>query len=233
MYAWQDTWVDYYEVLGIPRASTLTEIKSAFRKKAYDWHPDRLPKDAAQSVKDFADKQFKLCNNANAALTDVTEKAEYDREWDKRNKAKSASSSKTTSSGSATGSSSRTSGSAGSTTGKRTSSSASGSKTSSDAGRSTPPPKDYYPIVDVDTNDIRIEVEQGKPVSFSFVVRHVSGELPPKWTLGIEITGIWLDKAKFSMNPPDSFPTKISINLPPQPVGDFNGSITISVEEIK
>ncbi|MFM9152662.1 MAG: DnaJ domain-containing protein, partial [Methylocystis sp.] len=36
---------DYYEVLGVSRTSTETEMKIAFRKAAMQCHPDRHPGD--------------------------------------------------------------------------------------------------------------------------------------------------------------------------------------------
>ena len=53
---------DYYEVLGISRTSTDQEIKSAYRKLALQYHPDRNP-DNPQ-----AEERFKECSEAYTIL---------------------------------------------------------------------------------------------------------------------------------------------------------------------
>jgi molecular chaperone DnaJ len=64
---------DYYEVLGVQRTCTEVEMKSAFRKLAMQYHPDRNPGDATAEVK------FKEINEAYQVLSDSQKRGAYDR----------------------------------------------------------------------------------------------------------------------------------------------------------
>jgi molecular chaperone DnaJ len=64
---------DYYEVLGVSRTADEKELKSAFRKLAMQYHPDRNPGDAA------AEAAFKEINEAYDCLKDGQKRAAYDR----------------------------------------------------------------------------------------------------------------------------------------------------------
>ena len=64
---------DYYEVLGIERNAGQQEIKSAYRKLAQKYHPDRNPGDKE------AEEKFKEGAEAYAVLSDQDKRARYDR----------------------------------------------------------------------------------------------------------------------------------------------------------
>ncbi|MEM8962346.1 MAG: molecular chaperone DnaJ [Acidobacteriota bacterium] len=64
---------DYYEVLGVAREASAQEIKSAYRKKAVKFHPDRNPGD------NEAEEKFKLAAEAYSVLSDQEKRARYDR----------------------------------------------------------------------------------------------------------------------------------------------------------
>lgn len=63
----------FYEVLGVSRTATDGEMKSAFRKAAMQYHPDRNPGNAEAEVK------FKELNEAYQTLTDGQKRSAYDR----------------------------------------------------------------------------------------------------------------------------------------------------------
>ena len=64
---------DYYEVLGVAKAATDQEVKSAYRKLALKYHPDRNPGDKA------AEDKFKEAAEAYAVLADADKRHLYDR----------------------------------------------------------------------------------------------------------------------------------------------------------
>jgi molecular chaperone DnaJ len=64
---------DYYEVLGVKRDAGEPEIKSAYRKLALKYHPDRNPGDHT------AEERFKEAAEAYAVLCDADKRARYDR----------------------------------------------------------------------------------------------------------------------------------------------------------
>ena len=64
---------DYYEVLAVARDASEAEVKSAYRRLAVRFHPDRNPGDKA------AEEKFKEAAEAYSVLSDPNQKARYDR----------------------------------------------------------------------------------------------------------------------------------------------------------
>lgn len=64
---------DYYEVLGVERTADDKVLKTAFRKLAMQYHPDRNPGDTA------AEHKFKEIGEAYECLKDPQKRAAYDR----------------------------------------------------------------------------------------------------------------------------------------------------------
>ena len=62
---------DYYEVLGVQKSTTKDEIKSAYRKLALKYHPDR-------NKSPEAEEKFKEISEAYAVLSDPEKRKRYD-----------------------------------------------------------------------------------------------------------------------------------------------------------
>lgn len=63
---------DYYEILGVTKASDAAEIKKAYRKLALQYHPDRNPDNKE------AEEKFKEATEAYEVLSDDKKRAKYD-----------------------------------------------------------------------------------------------------------------------------------------------------------
>jgi len=64
---------DYYEVLGVTRTASDQDIKSAYRRLAVRFHPDKNPNDAS------AEEKFKEAAEAYGVLADAEQRRRYDR----------------------------------------------------------------------------------------------------------------------------------------------------------
>ena len=64
---------DYYEVLGVGRTANDQEIKSAYRRLAVRYHPDKNPNDSS------AEEKFKEAAEAYGVLSDAEQRRRYDR----------------------------------------------------------------------------------------------------------------------------------------------------------
>jgi molecular chaperone DnaJ len=67
------TKIDFYEVLSVSRDANDQELKTAYRKLAMQYHPDRNPDDPT------AEEKFKECSEAYQVLSDPDKRAAYDR----------------------------------------------------------------------------------------------------------------------------------------------------------
>lgn len=64
---------DYYDVLGLSKSASGSEVKKAYRKLALKHHPDKNPDDSS------AEDKFKEAAEAYEVLSDETKKQQYDR----------------------------------------------------------------------------------------------------------------------------------------------------------
>ena len=63
---------DYYDVLGVSKGASDSEIKKAYRKKAIKFHPDKNPGDSE------AEEKFKAAAEAYEVLSDGNKRTRYD-----------------------------------------------------------------------------------------------------------------------------------------------------------
>ena len=64
---------DYYQILGITENASQEDIKNAFRKLAFKYHPDKNPGNEKQ-----AEEKFKEINEAYSILSDAGKRQQYD-----------------------------------------------------------------------------------------------------------------------------------------------------------
>ncbi|KAH9479496.1 DnaJ-like protein subfamily B member 8 [Psilocybe cubensis] len=67
-----------YEELGISKDASPEQIRKAYKKRALQTHPDRLPPNATPADKTSSEEKFRRVNNAYEVLSDPKKRAEYD-----------------------------------------------------------------------------------------------------------------------------------------------------------
>jgi len=65
---------DYYEILGVDKSASETDIKKVYRQLAMKYHPDRVP----EGEKKQAEEKFKEISEAYAVLSDAEKRKLYD-----------------------------------------------------------------------------------------------------------------------------------------------------------
>lgn len=204
-------WEDYYEILNANPKNSAQDIRKAYGDKALLHHADRH-RGAPAAVMAWHEEKMKGVNQAYNILGNPTKRSAYDNDYSEQ-KAKARVSA-----------------------GTSTSSTGPPPPTPPPSATSKPgptPPPVSNPVIEVDQARIVVESVQGQPIRTSFVVRHVSGDLPCKWSLVLEKDGKILSDAPavFRMEPLNRFPTTITIELPAQPTGVFEGSLELYIKE--
>lgn len=67
---------DYYKILGVAKDAPEKTIKTAYRKLALKWHPDK--NNGSEEEKKRAEKMFKEINEAWAVLGDANKRKQHD-----------------------------------------------------------------------------------------------------------------------------------------------------------
>jgi DnaJ family protein C protein 7 len=73
---------DYYELLGVPKVASVVEIKTAYKQRAKELHPDKHADKSVAEVAEF-EKQFKLMGDALDVLGDPMKRQLWDEGYDK------------------------------------------------------------------------------------------------------------------------------------------------------
>ena len=74
---------DYYALLGVYASAGERDVKVAYKQRAMEFHPDRLPPDASPEKRAEAEAAFKLIGEALDILSDPLKKSLYDEGYDK------------------------------------------------------------------------------------------------------------------------------------------------------
>lgn len=72
--------MDHYKVLGLNKTASKEEIKIAFKKLAFQFHPDKHSQ-SSKSVRENATIRFKQVSEAYEVLMDDRKRAEFNYRW--------------------------------------------------------------------------------------------------------------------------------------------------------
>ncbi|XP_061351063.1 chaperone protein dnaJ 72 isoform X2 [Gastrolobium bilobum] len=72
--------MDHYKVLGLHRTATKEEVKAAFKKLAFQFHPDKHSQ-SPRAVRDNATFRFKQVSEAYEVLMDDRKRADFNFRW--------------------------------------------------------------------------------------------------------------------------------------------------------
>ncbi len=68
----------YYQQLGLSPQASLEEVKTAYRKRARQFHPDSLPADTPEVLRQLAQREFLQLQRAYRVLSDSQQRQAYD-----------------------------------------------------------------------------------------------------------------------------------------------------------
>ena len=69
---------EFYDILGIKPSASARDVKSAYRKLAAMWHPDKWTQCADKKAAENAEEKFKIIHRAYATLSDTKQRRLYD-----------------------------------------------------------------------------------------------------------------------------------------------------------